>query len=238
MLALAALALTGCETSAEKSAKLERQARLAAAKEPSSTPSPAAALTRPSRNLAVGKITILHGPEGYAAVVPLRNTSGETLHDVPIVLKVIATDGSTLYSNAAPGEAAGLAAAPLIEAHGQLDWIDDQIQAAGQVKGATATAGEVPAVSGQLPKLSVRDAQLVAGSSSEPAVEGEVVNHSSVPQSELVVYAIARRAGTIVAAGRAVLEQVPAGDAVRFQAFFVGDPSGAKLEVTAPPSTL
>jgi hypothetical protein len=237
ILALAALALSGCETTAEKSAKLEREAKLAAHNEPSA-PSPTSALTHPSRKVKVGRITILHGPEGLAAVVPLQNTSGVALHDVPLVLKVVGSNGRIVYSNEAPGEAAGLGAAPLIAAHGRLNWIDDQVQATGQGQTAKATVGEVPAVSGPIPKIAVSGAHLIDNSASGPAAEGEVVNSSSVSQTGLIVYGIARKAGTIVAAGRAVLEQVPAGASVRFQLFFVGDPTGGQLEVTAPPSTL
>jgi hypothetical protein len=52
-----------------------------------------------------------------------------------------------------------------------------------------------------------------------------------------VVYAIARKGGRIVAAGRAVLPEVGQGASVPFQAYFVGDPKGARIEATAPPST-
>ena len=43
--------------------------------------------------------------------------------------------------------------------------------------------------------------------------------------------------GKIVAAGRAVLAEVKPGTSVPFQAFFVGDPKGAKLEASAPATT-
>jgi hypothetical protein len=64
-----------------------------------------------------------------------------------------------------------------------------------------------------------------------------VVNHSTVAQQELVVDAIARRAGRIVALGRAVIAQDPAGSSTPFQIFFVGDPNGARLEFSAASTT-
>ena len=67
---------------------------------------------------------------------------------------------------------------------------------------------------------------------------GTVRNRSTVTQQDLVVYAVARRGGKIVAAGRAVLPEVAAGASVPFQAFLVGEPSGARLEASAPPTTL
>jgi hypothetical protein len=67
---------------------------------------------------------------------------------------------------------------------------------------------------------------------------GTVRNDSSVTQQNLVVYVLARRGGQIVAAGRAVLPEVGAGAALPFQAFLQGDPSGARLEASAPATTL
>jgi hypothetical protein len=59
-----------------------------------------------------------------------------------------------------------------------------------------------------------------------------------VTQLELVVYAVARRGGRIAAAGRAIVPQAPAGASTPFQVFFIGDPKGAQLSLTAPPTTL
>ena len=66
-----------------------------------------------------------------------------------------------------------------------------------------------------------------------------VVNRSAVDQRELVVYALARRGGKVVAAGRAVLPQAAgSGSSTRFQLFLVGDPTGARLEFEPPPTLL
>ena len=51
------------------------------------------------------------------------------------------------------------------------------------------------------------------------------------------MFGVARRAGRIVAAGRAVLPELPAGSRLPFQIFFVGDPHGAQLQVSAPATT-
>jgi hypothetical protein len=91
--------------------------------------------------------------------------------------------------------------------------------------------------SGALPRLTVAEGHITE----DPAgagVEGAVVNDSAVSQSELVVYAIARRAGRIVAAGRGVLASAPAHSSTHFQLFFIGESNGAKLELSVPPSTL
>jgi hypothetical protein len=126
----------------------------------------------------------------------------------------------------------------MIPAHGRLEWIDDQIPSAATTSSASAKVGEAPIARGAVPSLSVSGAHMIEDPSSGPGAEGLLVNHSGVSQSELVVYAVARRGSSILAAGRAVLPLVPADSSTRFQLFFIGDPTGGRLEVTAPPSTL
>jgi hypothetical protein len=81
--------------------------------------------------------------------------------------------------------------------------------------------------------VEVANVQLV-DEGSEVSAEGEVANHSPLAQGELVVYALARRSGKIVAAGRAVVPVLAAGATKRFQIFFIGNAKGAQLQVTAP----
>jgi hypothetical protein len=237
---LVTVALTGCETTAEKSAKLER---LAKTHEGQSARKRAAAqrlltITRPSRLIKVAGVTLLHSSEGLAAVVTLQNKSAKALGAVPVRITVRDRAGKSLYTNEQPGQAAALISASLIPAHGRLQWIDDQIPANGSAAGVTAEVGEGTIEAHPAPAVSITGAHMTEDPTSGPGAEGEVVTHSSVTQTELVVYATARRAGRIVAAGRAVLPQAASGAATRFQLFFIGDPDGAQLEVTAPPSTL
>jgi hypothetical protein len=126
---------------------------------------------------------------------------------------------------------------PLLGAHATTSWIDDQVQATGALLSTKAKVGEGEAITGAVPTLVVEGAHLANSETNGPEAEGSVVNHSAVAQRELVVYAIARRAGRTVAAGRAVLPQAEPGSSTRFQLFFIGDPRGAQLEVSAPPTT-
>ena len=89
-----------------------------------------------------------------------------------------------------------------------------------------------------IPRLTVTGVHLFAEPATGAGAEGTIENHSAVEQRELVVYGLARRAGRIVAAGRAVLPQLAAGGAVHFQLFFLGDPHGAQLTIEVPPTTL
>jgi hypothetical protein len=58
-----------------------------------------------------------------------------------------------------------------------------------------------------------------------------------VAQSGLVLFAFARRGGKIVAAGRAIVPELAPGASAHFQASLVGDPHGARLQVSAPPAS-
>jgi len=237
---LAALALvtltltTACESNQERSAKLEKAAKQheGEAARHRALAQRALTITRESTKVKVTATAIVHGSEGAAAVVSLRNISGTPLRDVPVQITVRDARGASVYTNAVAGLSPTLASVALIPAHAALTWIDDQVQATGTPASVSAKVGEGTAVSGAIPQLSVAGAHL-----SEAHAEGSLVNHSAVGQQEVVVDAVARRGGTIVAAGRAVLASAPAGTSTPFQIFFVGDPSGAQLEVSAPAST-
>jgi hypothetical protein len=239
-LALAALALCGCETTAEKSAKLEKAAkqREDAGGQTAALARRGVSVTRESEKVKVLATAVLHSTEGDAAVVMLHNSSATTLRDVPIEITVRDARGAVIYTNNIPGLAAALASVPLAPAHASTTWIDDQLQASGIPASVSAKVGEGSAVAGEIPQLSIQGAHLFDDPTSGQGAEGEVVNHSAVDQEDLVVYALARRRGRIVAAGRAVLPSAPANASTRFQAYFVGDSTGAQLTVGVLPSTI
>jgi hypothetical protein len=76
----------------------------------------------------------------------------------------------------------------------------------------------------------------VSDEGEEAGAAGGVTNASKIDQRDLVVYAVARKRGRIVAAGRAILPEVSPGAKVAFQRFFVGDPRSARIEASAPPT--
>jgi len=233
-LALLALALTGCQTSAEKSAELEKEAMLHASK----TVSKGLLITQQSTRVKVLRAIVVSGTEGSAVVVTLHNTSAQALRDVPVAITVRDAGGTTVYSNSAPGLTRTLVSAPLIAAHGELSWIDDQVPAGGRAASVSAKVGEATSVTGAVPSISVEGSRLFEDPTNGVGAEGTIVNHSGVAQQELVVYALALRSGGVVAAGRGVLPLVPAGGSTPFQVFFIGSPQGAQLAVSAPPTTL
>ena len=69
-----------------------------------------------------------------------------------------------------------------------------------------------------------------------PKVTGSVTNKSQLDQLKLVVFAVARSGGKVVAAGRGGLKKLKVGDSHAYTAFFIGNPSGGDLTVTVPPT--
>jgi len=228
--ALVALALTGCESSQEKSAKLEREAKLHL-KQVAETE---VTITRPSTRVQATSESVVTSSEGSAAVVMLHNSSAAALADVPILITVRDAQGATVYTNKAPGLTHTLVSAALIPAHSVLMWIDDQVQASGTAAPATASAevGEGRPAINAIPEIVVSGAHLTEG-----GAEGTVTNRSAVAQRELVINAIARRAGRVLAAGRAVLPSLPGAGSLHFQVFLIGSLTGAQLQVSAPATT-
>ncbi len=143
-LALAALVLAGCETTAEKSARLERAAKRHAVnvaspdhapfrRSPPATPAPTfGALERRSCTAAKGR------PRSSCSTT----RAAEDLHEVPVLITVKDAGGHTLYTNNAPGLSHALTGVALLPAHGTLTWIDDQLQAAGTPAAVTAKVGD------------------------------------------------------------------------------------------------
>jgi hypothetical protein len=233
-LALVALTLTACESNQERSAKLEKAAQKhkGEAARHRELAQQALTITQTSTKVKVIASAVVGGSEGAAAVATIHNTSDTTLRDVPIQIDVRDAQGASIYRNDIAGLSATLLSVALVPAHATLTWIDDQVQATGKPASVSVKVGEGTPVNGAVPVMGVTGAHL-----SEEEAEGNLVNHSTADQPELVIDVVARRAGKVVAAGRALIAQAPAGTSTPFQVFFVGNPAGAKLEYDAPATT-
>jgi hypothetical protein len=231
-----ALALTGCETTAEKSARLEKAALRSGAAQHANTQG--LRIAHPSTQVRVVASTLVHGSEGYAAAVTVRNDSATALRDIPIAIWANDAGGATVYSNTAPGLGQSLISVPYLAPHGELTWVDDQVQATTAPSSLKVELGQGTPVTGAVPSIVVAGVRQFEDPANGAGAEGMVGNRSAVAQRELVVYAVARRGGAIVAAGRAVVPQLPAAGSVRFQAYLVGSPAGAVVQASAPPATI
>jgi hypothetical protein len=232
-LALALLVLGGCETTAEKSAKLER-----AAKRVTLAQEKGLSISRPSTTIQVVGATVVRDAERAAAIVTLHNRSARTQRAVPIAITVKSARGATVFQNNAPGLESALVSVPSIAAHATVVWVDDQLPVSGAPARVTAVAGEAPSTATASPALAVTGVRITEDPANGVVAAGTVTNRSKVAQASLVVFAVARRGGAIVGAGRSIVSELAPGAASPFQASLVGHPLGARLAIFAPAANL
>jgi hypothetical protein len=231
-LALALLVLGGCETTAEKSAKLARAAKRVTLDQKGLS------ITHPSTTVQVVGATVVRDSERAAAVVTLHNRSARTQRTVPIAITVTSARGATVFQNNAPGLERALVSVPSIAAHATVVWVDDQLPVSGAPASVSAIAGEASGTATTSPALAVTGARITEDPANGVVATGTVTNHSKVAQASLVVFAVARRGGAIVGAGRAIVSALAPGGASPFQASLVGHPLGARLAISAPAADL
>jgi hypothetical protein len=172
-------------------------------------------------------------------VVELKNTSNKPQVNFPIIADVRGANGKTVYTNSLPGLEPTLNHVPLIEPGQTFTWVNDQISPTAPAQSAKVKIGE----STEPPPAKLPEMQLgkttIEDDPSGIVAKGTVTNKSQVDQVQLVVFAVARSGSKVVAAGRAVVKKLKIGQKpFRYQLFFIGDPKGGQLDVTAPPTTL
>jgi len=230
--AVSSLALASCSSTEDKAAKFIDEGSKAFE---------AQGLQVKTRNASVKveDTQVIRDANGTAAVVVLRSRAATALEDVPIALDVTDRAGSSIWKNDTAGLEPSLVSVPVLPRGVETTWINDQVlPAAGTAAAVKARVGTAKAAPADLPKLSVSAPRLEGDPVDGVAARGELVNDSKVEQKDLVVYGLARKGGKVVAAGRAVVPRLRAGAKARYAIFFIGDPRGAKLDVSAPPTTL
>lgn len=231
--ALAALALSGCESNVERSAQLER-IRL---RHRAGLKTSALSISRPNPQVQVLGSTILTGREGDAVVVTLRNRSRRPMSEVPIEIAVKGAGGQVLYRNNVPGVAGSLVTVPLLAPGAPTTWVDDQVNVSARPASASVLVGQgsqaAGAAAGGAPQIIIVEEHSIEGGE---GVAGKIANRSPIAQHELVIDAIASRSGRIVAAGRAVLPEVSAHSSSIFQLYLIGTPKGASVHLSTSPT--
>lgn len=232
LVAVGALALTGCSSTKDKAAKFVDQGSDAFEAEGLS-------VADVDKNVQVRDSTVVRDANGTAAVVVLRNRGTRTLTGVPIALDVRDAKGASIWKNDTAGLAPSLIAVPVLAPGDATVWINDQVlPVAGTAKRVVARVGKAKPATGAVPKITVGAAELEGDPVDGVAARGELINASQVDQRDLVVYGVARKGGRVVAAGRGLIPRVKPGAKAPYAIFFIGDPRGATLDVTAPPTTL
>jgi hypothetical protein len=232
-LLIAAVPLAGCETTQDK-ARAIQEAGAEQLQEAQFR------LGQPSKDVKVLNTTLLHDENGDAIVVEVQNTSNQILVNVPILIDLRDSKGKSVYRNDIAGLEPTLNHIPVLKPGETFDWVNDQLSPTVEPKSAKVTIGtsdeKAPA---QLPALEVSAPSLTSNPVTGIEVEGRVTNNSKLDQKKLVLFAVSRSGGRIVAAGRGQIKNLKVGARPGpYNIFFIGDPRGGEIAVKAPPSVL
>ena len=228
-----ALALIACESTQDRSERLERDGAGALAQEKG------VLVSRQSRDVKVLSTEVVQDDNGTAAVVRIRNTGKSALAQIPVTIDVRgARAGKSLFRNDDPGLEPTLVRVPLLRPGEEFEWVNDQIAAAEKPSAVKAKVGEARSVRSDIPQVTVTRPRLEQDPVSGMAAVGFAANHSRVEQRKLVIFAVARKGGRVVAAGRAQINRVKPRKRARYTIFFIGNPRGARISLEAPPTSL
>lgn len=232
---LAALGLAACESTQDKAERAREEGGGVLAERRGLE------VEKVSRDIELTDTQIVRDDTGVAAVVEVRNR-GPAAVGVPVALRLLDAKGKEVFANDQPGIEPALAGIALLPRGERTFWVHNQIVVAQAPKRAVARVGEPRSVEvpAQIPDIDISKVELDRDADGAIA-RGVVVNRSKVVQKRLTISAIARRGGRIVAAGRSVVEKLPPAPTkkpTRFSVYFIGDPTGAELEITVPPVDL
>lgn len=198
-------------------------------------------VTKKNPDIKVLDTKLLSDNSGTAVVVEVENTSDQAQANVPVLINVVDKKGKSVFSNDTPGLEPALTRIPAIGPGETFDWINNQVLPTGEPDSVEVKVGfgdeDVPQT---FPDIQVSDPTLKTDPTTGVEAVGKVMNESPVLQKYLTVFAVARKDDEIVAAGRAVLKRLqPNGERDgSYHIFFVGDPEGADITASAPPSVL
>jgi hypothetical protein len=226
---------SACESTEQESAKIGRQANQLAV-------GPAGLkLGAVNHSVRVSDVTLLSSSGRMAVAAKLTGTSTRAQLNVPVLVNVTGAGGKVLYSNESGGLEASLQQIALLSPSQSEWWVDDQVLTSQSTTGVKVRVGTgaSPRSRTALPTLATR-AKHLGQQAGLSVLSGELVNDSGKAQGRVPVFAVALRGGKVVAAGRAVVSALSghAGASVPFQIFMIGNPSGAKIELTAVPTAV
>jgi hypothetical protein len=228
LVVLAGLSLTACQSSQDKARAIREHAQATA-------PKPLV-IAKPNKDIKVGDVALLHDQNGDAIVVPLTNESNQMLVGVPILVD-IKNGKQTVYKNDAAGLDYALNHVALIKPHETFYWVNDQV-AQGRTAKVIVGQPEGKPPAGQLPQFTVSDPRF-GHDFSGIKVSGTVRDESKVDQDHLILFAVARQGGKIVAAGRGQIKKLKHGaKPAPYVVYFIGDPTGSDVTIQAPPTVL
>jgi len=228
-----ALVVSGCESTQSRSAALESEgAGLVKQK--------TFDVGTENRQIDVVEKVALTDVNGSAVAVVLKNNGTDGLSDAPIQVNVKNAKGKSVFKNDLAGTEFSLLHVPVVKPKSEVFWVHDQIlPVGGKPASVDVTVGEAKPLPADIPEIQVSSPTLQRDPVSGLEVTGTAVNKSDVEQSDLILYAIARKNGKIVAAGRGLIPKLKTdGSPASYHIFFIGNPTGADVSVIAPPVNL
>jgi hypothetical protein len=227
---LAGVSLTACETSYDKAKALRAQAA-------ANAPKPLT-ISKPNKDVKVDQTALLHDQNGDAIVVELTNQSKQALVNLPLLINIRDAKGKTVFKNDTAGLDFALNHVALIRPGETLYWVNDQIDPGGKSVKVTVGQPEAKPPKGPLPELEVSEPKLEHDFSGLK-VTGTVTDKSKLDQQHLILFAVARQGGRIVAAGRGQIKALKVeAKPAPYVIYFIGDPAGADVTIQAPPTVL
>jgi hypothetical protein len=216
-----AAAVSGCATTQDANKRIDvRFDRTLASRKPLE-------LRGTDRDVKVVRTAVVGGKDGSAIVVVLRNTGDQPVNDLPIEVgpqggRAINTAANVPYFQSH---------APAIAPGHEVTWVyasKDPIGSSQAFAGVGAPSSPPLTTAGQVSDL---DASAKNGGTS---VRAAITNDTGVPQYDLDVYAVARKGGHYVAAGRTSLEHLGVSKTAHLTLPVIGDAKGTQIQVFAP----
>lgn len=230
---LALPALAGCESTQSKSAKIEAQAR-------ENLNVDGLKIKEQNSDIEIVEAVVLDDGAGSGAVVVrLQNTSGRGFAHLPISVNVLDKKGKSVYRNDEAGLEGYLWQVPLVAAGETVDWVSDGLPLEGEAAEVKVKVGfSSEPYPTDLPRLGLGEPTLESDEDLGTSATGKLVNQSGERQTEIAIYAVARKGGEVTAAGTAVVRKLNPDQKkpAEYNIFFIGDPGDGELKVVAHPT--
>ncbi len=184
-------------------------------------------------------LTIITTPDMLTAAVVVRITSAakaEALLWAPIEVRLLDSEGAEVGTNNVPGADPTLIHLPSLGADASTLYVNDQIILSGEPASAEVVVGGAPLAIELPAPLEVANPTIVEDPNLGTSWTATVTNTSDVRQEQVIVQAIVRLDGEIVATGISILPGMDPGTSAEALGYFIGDPTGGELEVAAPVS--
>ena len=228
---LAAIALAGCESTEQESAKIAKRLGHQRA---------SAAVTKikgANSSVRIVSAQIVSSAGGTAAVLELSNSSSHAQADIPILITVYDAAGKAVYSNSTVGESSPSGELSLLGAHATVWWVDSNVLASGGTP--VRVVVKIGAPTASPPAQSLSASRLASGSNFVgPFISGSASNSSAAAETDVTVYAVALAGARVVAAGQSLIPSLPAHGSASFQVNVDGKAKGATPAATIAPAHL